>query len=151
MKLSAHFSLAELTASAKAAALGDDNTPTPAHMANLKVLAAGLEEVRRVCGGRPMTITSGYRNPRVNRAVGGVPTSAHALGLAADFFVPGLKTRAVAQMLAQAVRDDDIEVDQVIWEKSRNIVHVSFDPRARGQVLTQALGPGSPVVAGVVG
>jgi len=42
-----------------------------------------LEEVRKVYG-KPMYITSGYRCPAHNQAVGGVPESAHVDGIAAD-------------------------------------------------------------------
>lgn len=42
-----------------------------------------LDEVRRVYG-KPMVITSGYRCPAHNAAVGGVDGSAHTEGLAAD-------------------------------------------------------------------
>jgi zinc D-Ala-D-Ala carboxypeptidase len=48
-----------------------------------------MEAVRALFN-RPIEITSAYRNPQVNAAVGGVPTSAHALGHAADFHVDGM-------------------------------------------------------------
>lgn len=146
MRLSAHFTLAEFTRSDKAIELGEPNQPTRAHLSNLQRLAAGMEKVRAICGNRAITITSGYRNPRVNRAVGGVPTSAHALGHAADFTVAGLTPMAAAGL----IRDSALGFDQLILETSRGIVHLSFDPRARRQVLTQKGGPGSPVEEGLV-
>lgn len=145
MRLSPHFTLAEFTRSDKAIELGDPNQPTRAHLSNLQRLAAGMEKVRAICGDRPITITSGYRAPRVNRAVGGVPTSAHALGHAADFTVAGLTPMAAARM----IRDSALGFDQLILETSRGIVHLSFDPRGRREVKTQRDGPGTAVEWGL--
>lgn len=43
-----------------------------------------LEDLRRICGGRPLRIVSGYRSPEHNRRVGGAPNSQHLHGRAAD-------------------------------------------------------------------
>jgi zinc D-Ala-D-Ala carboxypeptidase len=143
MKLSAHFSLEEFIISSKALSMGVKNDPTPAHLENLRHLAERMEAVRALFN-RPIEITSAYRNPRVNAAVGGVPTSAHALGHAADFHVDGLGDLEVAK----TVRDSGLKFDQLIYEKSR-CVHVSFDPRLRHQVMRQPGGPGSTVYNGL--
>ncbi|KQZ33987.1 D-Ala-D-Ala carboxypeptidase family metallohydrolase [Caulobacter sp. Root1472] len=143
MKLSAHFSLEEFTISSKALSMGVRNDPTPAHLENLKHLAERMEAVRALFN-RPVEITSAYRNPQVNTAVGGVPTSAHALGHAADFHVDGLNDLDVAK----GVRDSGLKFDQLIYEKSR-CVHISFDPRLRRQVMRQPGGPGSAVYNGL--
>lgn len=87
--LTPHFSLEELTASQTAARLGLDNTPDEAALANLGRLATALEDVRILLGDRPVLISSGYRSPAVNAAVGGASSSAHTKGLAADFTCPG--------------------------------------------------------------
>ena len=145
MRLSPHFTLAEFTRSDKAIELGEPNQPTRAHLSNLQRLAAGMEKVRAICGDRPITITSAYRNPKVNRAVGGVPTSAHALGHAADFTVAGLTPMAAARM----IRDSALGFDQLILETGRGIVHLSFDPRGRREVKTQRDGPGTAVKWGL--
>jgi zinc D-Ala-D-Ala carboxypeptidase len=143
MKLSAHFSLEEFIISSKALSMGVKNDPTPKHLENLKHLAERMEVVRALFN-RPIEITSAYRNPQVNAAVGGVPTSAHALGHAADFHVDSLSDLEVAK----SVRDSGLKFDQLIYEKSR-CVHISFDPRLRGQVLRQPGGPGSAVHSGL--
>lgn len=142
--LTEHFTLEELIRSDKARELGDANTPTAAHRRNLQRLAEGLEAARAILG-RSMHVTSGYRNPRVNAAVGGVRNSAHALGLAADFMTPGAPVVDAARKLAAS----DLVFDQLIYEASRHVVHLSFDPRGRRQVLTQAKGPGTPVTVGI--
>jgi zinc D-Ala-D-Ala carboxypeptidase len=143
MQLTEHFSLEEFTHSSTALALGIENTPTPQHMQNLQKLAQGLEKVRALFN-KVIEVTSAYRNPKVNAAVGGVPNSAHALGHAADFHVHGLQDLDAAKV----IRDSGIKFDQLIYEKNR-CVHLSFDPRMRQQVLRQPGGPGSPVHPGL--
>lgn len=142
-QLTPHFMLEEFTLSSTALALGIVNKPTPAHLANIKILAEHMEKVRALFD-QVIEITSGYRNPQVNAAVGGVPNSAHALGFAADFHVHGMTDLAAAKR----IRDSDLTFDQLIYEKNR-CVHLSVDPRMRRQVLRQPGGPGSPVHQGL--
>lgn len=143
--LSRNFSLAELTVSDVARDLGERNRPGAEQLANLRALALGLEQVRAILGNRPITIDSAFRNDRVNEAVGGVPNSAHAIGLAADFTIAGLSAADAARKLAASW----LQFDQLILETSRGVCHISFAPTLRRQVLTQAKGPGSPVTPGL--
>lgn len=143
MQLTDHFSLEEFTHSSAAIALGIENTPTPEHMQNLQDLAERMEGVRALFN-KLIEITSAYRNPEVNAAVGGVPTSAHAVGHAADFHVHGMEDLDAAKV----IRDSGLEFDQLIYEKNR-CVHISFDPRLRGEVKRQPGGPNSPVHPGL--
>jgi hypothetical protein len=146
MQLTPHFTLEELTVSDTARRKGIGNAPTPAHLRNLRRTAALLEEIRALFG-VPLEITSGYRNPQVNALVGGVPTSAHALGLAADFHVQGIDDLAAARR----IRDSGIVFDQLIHEAGR-CVHVGLPAVGkplRQQVLRQPGGPGSPVLEGL--
>jgi putative chitinase len=143
MLLTPHFSLEEFTVSTKALSMGIENTPTPEHLPRLQLLAERMEEVRALFD-RAIEITSGYRNPIINKAVGGTDTSAHALGYAADFHVDGIDDLSSAKV----IRDSGLRFDQLIYEKNR-CVHISFDPRLRGQVLRQPGGPGSPVHKGL--
>jgi zinc D-Ala-D-Ala carboxypeptidase len=143
MQLSPHFSLEEFTHSSTAIAIGDANQPTPEHLENLKKLAERMEDVRALFG-KLIEITSAYRNPTVNAAVGGEPKSAHALGHAADFHVHGVPDLDAAK----TIRDSGLKFDQLIYEKNR-CVHISFDPRMRQQVKRQPGGPGSPVHNGL--
>ena len=142
-QLSTHFSFEELTHSDTAVAMGNPNTPTEAHLANLKHLAGKLEEVRALFG-VPLQITSGYRNPVVNARVGGVADSDHAQGHAADFHVAGLDDLSAAKI----IRDSGLKFDQLILEAGR-CIHISFSPRMRGHVLRQPGGPGSIVHVGL--
>jgi putative chitinase len=145
MQLSPHFSLSEFTHSDAAIKLGNDNEPTPEHLENLKHTAECMELVREACGGLPITITSGYRNPVVNAHVGGVPDSDHAIGWAVDFNVSGQTPAESSKLIIAA----NIKFDQLIHETSRNILHISFNPRMRHQVMTQAGGPHTSFTMGI--
>ena len=145
MQLTPNFWLQEFLRSDKAVELANDNLPTAEHLRNIYRSAIGMEWARVILGGRPVRITSGYRNPVVNAAVGGVSNSDHATGLAVDFTVDGLRPFEAAYNLSVS----PLIFDQLIYEKSRGIVHVSFADRFRGQVLTQPGGPGTPVFPGI--
>ncbi len=47
-----------------------------------------FEKIRSALGGKSLTITSGYRTPETNKAVGGAPESTHMLGRALDIIIP---------------------------------------------------------------
>jgi zinc D-Ala-D-Ala carboxypeptidase len=134
MQLTDHFALAELTFSNTAQADGIDNTPDQNTIAHLTILAMGLEKVRALLGA-PMNISSGYRCQALNRAVGGVPDSAHIDGYAADFVCPSFGMPAD---IARAIVASGLVFDQCIQEGTW--VHISFDPRARRQALTATFG-----------
>jgi len=111
MQLSEHFSLTELTTSEIAVRKGLDNLPESVALENLSRLAEKLEEVRKVLG-KPIMINSAYRSPEVNSAVGGVKTSQHCLGCAADIRVPGMTPDEVVK----AIIASKIQYDQLIRE-----------------------------------
>jgi zinc D-Ala-D-Ala carboxypeptidase len=113
MTISEHFTLEELSFSEAAARLGLDNIPGPTVITNLGLVAAAMEKIRTLLGDRPIAVHSGYRSPEVNRAVGGVVTSAHCHGLACDFVCPAFGTPAE---VALAILKSDIEYDQLILE-----------------------------------
>ena len=92
--LSPHFSVSEMTFSQWAVRNGVANEPNHEQAENLKRVAALLEGVRRALLDMPITISSGFRNVQVNWAIGGVETSAHVDGLAADFVCPDYGTPA---------------------------------------------------------
>ena len=137
MQLTEHFSLEELIASEIAARKGIDNTPSPAVLANLRVLAQGLERIRTVLGGKPIRVTSGYRCKALNEAVGGSARSAHMDGLAADIVCPQFGTPLV---VCCAIRDAGLATDQIIHEFGQ-WTHVAFaapGAQARKELLTIA-------------
>lgn len=136
-KLSPHFKLAEFIKSDTAKRMGNENLPTPEHLANLTFTAENMELVRSLLG-FPILISSGYRNPEVNRAVGGVPNSQHALGLAVDFSCPRFGSNFE---VAKKISESNIQFDQLIYEVTNTgtWIHISFskDRKPRRSVLTQ--------------
>jgi uncharacterized protein YcbK (DUF882 family) len=111
-QLTANFSLAELTRSEAADRNGWDNTPNEQETANLKRLAALLQQVKTAVGGKPVMVNSGFRSKKVNDSVGSKDTSQHRLGCAADIRVPGMKPREVVEACIAA----GIPFDQIILE-----------------------------------
>lgn len=136
--LSPHFSLAELTASNVAKARGLDNTPPPELIPRLVLLAELLERIRTTAGA-PVIVSSGYRSPPVNRAVGGVTSSDHTQGHAADIVAPryGSATE-LAKLLAPLV--SVLGIGQLILEgiRGKQWVHVSTHTpeKAINRILT---------------
>ncbi len=125
MQLTQHFTLEEFTRSGKAAELGLDNTPPPELLPRLILTAELLERIRATLG-VPVTVTSGYRSPKVNLAVGSSSGSDHPHGYAADIVAPAFGTPyEVARALAPLV--STLGIGQIILEgiKGKRWVHVS--------------------------
>lgn len=134
MKLSRHFELEEFLVSEVAARLGINNTPTSGIHLRLERLAETMDEVRDLLG-HPVIITSGYRSDALNRAVGGVHTSDHIKGLAADFICPRYGPPAA---VARRIQDSPIRFRQLINEFNR-WVHIAIplsDEDAGREVLS---------------
>lgn len=117
MQLTDHFTLEEMVLSEVAARKGLDNTPTPEVILSLTRVAQFLEQVRALAKttygpDKVIIVTSGYRSPAVNEAVGGVGTSYHCVGLAADIHCPGVAVLDLAKLIEQKL----IGYDQLIHE-----------------------------------
>ena len=131
MNLTEHFSLEELTYTYHREF---DNTPNDAEKANLGRLAAFLEQVKGLVGGKPIMVNSAFRSKQVNDAVGSKDSSQHRVGCAADIRVPGMTPDEVVR----AVIASDLQFDQVIREFDR-WTHISVpntpDMKPRRQAL----------------
>lgn len=125
MKLSAHFTLEELTISEVAARNGLDNTPDVTEREHLYWLCNAILEPLRDRVRAPIVVTSGYRSEEVNRWVGGAKNSDHQHGNAADIICPGLAQRELFDL----VRFSELPFYQCIDEFGA-WVHVSFHPGA---------------------
>ena len=136
MKLTENFTLEELTFSQTATRKGIDNEPSDTVKANLQVLAQGLERIRAIllC---PIHISSGYRSPALNRAIGGSAKSAHMDGYAADITAPKFGT---PNEIVRALKRHGIKCDQCIMEGTW--VHISFAPAMRNQFMTATFNNG---------
>jgi hypothetical protein len=113
--MSEHFLLSEFLHSDTALSCNIENLPTWDDIDRLKRLAGVLEEIRRILGDLPMVVSSGYRCPALNSAVGGVYNSAHLYGYAADFVCPafGTPTEVVAELKPHLYV---LQIDQLIDE-----------------------------------
>lgn len=134
MRLSKHFTLDEFIKSATATRLGIDNTPDEKVLNCIQALVDNVLEPLRVHYGRPIIITSGYRCPKLNKAVGGSSTSQHAIGQAVDIRSVS-DSREDNKELFDMIREMKLPFDQLINEFGYDWVHVSFGPRNRRQVL----------------
>ena len=137
MKLSANFSLGELTKSETAIRKGIDNSADEIVTAHLQALVDNvLQPVRDKFGS--VKVTSGYRSPLLNSSIGGSKTSHHCYGFAADFEVVGMDNRELAIWIR-----DNLEFTQLILEfytagdPNSGWVHCSYDAKdLKKQVLT---------------
>lgn len=140
-KITQHFTLEELCASATAKAKGIKNQPGTQELINLTALCVAVLEPLRTWFGREIKIGSGYRCPVLNAAVGGVSNSQHMKGQAADLCIDGDMEKG--KKWFNYIRNHLI-FDQLIMEhnaKGTYWVHVSYDAqcRNRGQVIENLL------------
>ena len=127
MQLSKNFSLQELIKRQTAERKGIDNTPSPEHQENLKLLCTSILQPIRDHFSRVVSVSSGYRSPELCTAIGSKITSQHARGEAADFEIFGLSNKTLADYI-----DSELHYDQLIleyWKESdpnSGWVHCSF-------------------------
>ena len=134
-QLTPHFHLAEFTASETALRRGIDNTPPQHVVERLCEVALVLENIRFFLKA-PIIITSGYRSPKLNRAVRGARGSHHMDGYAVDFIAPlyGDHVRVAHRCWASLYQ----RWDQLILEPGW--VHLSLHPRLRGDFIDMRTG-----------
>ena len=124
--------MGELTRSSEAIRLGIDNTPPPAVKVRLNTLITRLLDPLRELWGGPITVTSGFRCPVLNKKVGGVPSSQHVRGEAADITVG---TPEDNRKLFDLIVSSGLEFDQLIDESNYTWLHVSYSDNNRKQIL----------------
>ena len=132
MKLSEHFSLAELTKTKQHI----ENVPNEAQVENLKRVCRWLERLRKRWndkygdGDDPIIINSGFRSAAVNKAVGGVPTSNHLTGCAADIRCIGmeqaLRYASILLDISDMSRED---FDELLIEQKQSVIWIHFAVR----------------------
>lgn len=135
MKLSKNFTLSEIIHSNTAKRLGINNAPDKEHLKNMQVLVRDLiQPIRDALG--PIRISSGYRNPELNRAIGGSTKSQHCKGEALD-----LQYWSKGKMCNKEIYDwvikSGIEFDQMINEFDYSWIHISLksNNKNRKQIL----------------
>ena len=114
MRLSKNFTLKELTRSNTALRLGIDNEPSKEGIYKLTLLATEVLQPLRDCLGA-LRITSGFRSPELNKAIGGSTKSQHCKYEAVDlqYFKRGKMDNI---KIYQALKELGLPFDQVILE-----------------------------------
>lgn len=146
----ANFSIAELVQSSTAEQLKINNNPPSIVKVHLTETITLLECIRaewaEYCerhdlGTPAIRITSGYRSPELNKAVGGVKNSAHVMGYAADLQPVNGKQDEFERFFATEFSLMGYAFDQIIIERSKSSrwVHVGYkraDGKQRRQCFT---------------
>ena len=107
--------------------LGIKNEPNDEQLGNMLTIAEMIFQPLRSYVGGPIKITSFFRSPALNKAIGGAPSSQHCQGNAMDLDdVFGYKTNAEMFMYIK----ENLDFDQLIWEfgndKNPSWIHVSY-------------------------
>ncbi|MFK8182314.1 MAG: D-Ala-D-Ala carboxypeptidase family metallohydrolase [Phormidesmis sp.] len=124
-----HFTWAEFTKNG-------DRIPVDATITmRIVKLAKYMDEVRAFLGDRPIRVTSGYRDPKSNRYVGGARDSRHMYGDAVDFWVEGLDVVDVFYQLKGYHTHGGLAV-------GNGFVHLDLRPGAPARWMY----PGGPMV-----
>lgn len=127
-QITKNFTLSEFIESDTADRLGIDNTPSEQAVENITLLCTKLLQPLRSLYGKPMYINSGYRCEELNKAVGGVESSQHRQGLAADVRCENPKA------LLSCLLSSGLMFDQAILYPT--FLHLSYRPtRCRQQVI----------------
>lgn len=145
MMLSKYFSLKELCVSSTANRLGLNNVPSVGTQArkNLEMTAKKADIIREAAKSA-IRVSSGYRAPAVNKAVGGVSNSAHVRGLALDISSAKLSDIELFK-LCQSLKKE-LNYDQLILEyperRTSTWVHIGFveegrEPRGQEFVISR--------------
>lgn len=133
-KISKDFTWEEMCDSPTAKAHQLDNLPGRKERHALEELVKRVLQPLRIAYGKPIRISSGYRCPELNRLVGGVTSSQHIKGEAADCVVRDA-TELLGVLLAHK-----IPFDQAILYRKRNFLHLSIRPgKLRKQIIIKDL------------
>ena len=119
-----YFTIAEMAKSETADCRGIDNRIPKDLLPNVENLIDKVLDPLRSWYGRPVYVNSGYRCPELNRAVGGVGTSYHLTGCAADIDV---YSRTENQKLFDYIRER-LPYTEVGLEGGGRWVHVALVP-----------------------
>lgn len=134
-----YFSIRELTKSMNAVKRGIDNTPNAEQRQSLIDLVEHVLDPLRERWGAPIIVSSGFRNPTVNRLAGGGANSQHLKGEAADIHTVS-DSRSDNMRLLRSLLSSDIEFDNVIAENVDSYgrpdwIHVSFTSKRKNRKL----------------
>lgn len=135
-KLSKNFTLEEMTNSPTAKRLKIDNTPNAKELANLKALCQNVLQPIRDKRGSAITVNSGFRCDKLNKAVGGAKNSQHRLGQAADITLGNPRlNKNLFNMIVGMMKKGEIKVGQLIDEYGYRWIHISTPYSKVNQIL----------------
>lgn len=140
MKEPKYFQLSEFLESETAMTLGIENFPSWEEVECMKKFANEVLDVIRSHWGEALLISSGYRVPDLNIAVGGSPTSDHVNGLAVDIKLVGYSTKRIIELyhlIVYLTEKGVIDVDQVIFYRKKRIIHIGVGDRLRKQFIVK--------------
>lgn len=144
MQLSEHFTYAELTRSTTAVRKGISNAPSKEHTSNLMELCAEVLEPLRKLYGKPIRISSGYRSPALNKAVGGSAASHHCEGMAVDIDQGNpAANMAIFNLLKAYGTFTQLIFEHGTLESGPDWVHVSYDKNDLKRQILRAVRVGN--------
>ena len=129
MYIPKYFTFHEMISTASTAQ--ENNLPDWDDINRLLELCRWILDPVREMYGKPIVVTSGFRTPFLNRLVGGVSTSQHMQGLAADLRCDDPKA------LFDLIAESDLPFDQLIYYQKKKFVHVSYSPTYRHEVIVK--------------
>lgn len=123
-----YFSIDEMLRSATAKKLGIDNRPSQDILNNLVLFIETVLDPIREDWGSAINVSSGYRCPELNKAVGGAKNSGHQYGFCADLQVKGgmKMVRKLADFIFQWMLDHQMKFDELLFERSGNTTWLHF-------------------------
>lgn len=126
MYITSNFTMEEMVASNTATRLGIDNKPDRNAYSQLCLLALDVLQPLRDSYQKPIKISSGYRCPLLNKAVGGVSASQHLKGEAADINNGQKENKRIFNLAKKMIEEGKLNVGQLIDEKGYSWVHISI-------------------------
>lgn len=137
--MSKYFSLKELITSTEAYKRKIDNTPGEEEKAHLEELMEFMDGIRSAWGSA-IIVTSGYRCPELNEAIGGAKKSAHQTGYAVDCVPANNKKKEFFEFCKEYLKSRDF--DELLFEKNSkgsiwcHIALKSIDGKQRRKIKT---------------
>ena len=136
MKLSKNFSRAEIEHSNTAKRLDISNEMSEKHLEHMQRLIDNLIQPMRDAIG-PIRVTSGYRSPSLNRAIGGSSRSQHSKGMAADIqFVR--ENEMDNKVIFDTILEIELDFDQMINEFDYSWIHISYNKKKNRKMVLEA-------------
>ena len=120
-----YFSITALVKSSTAKRLGIDNTPSDEIKNNLTLFIEKVLDPIREDWGSPIMVSSGYRCPELNKAVGGAKNSGHQYGYCADLQVKG-DLRKFSCFVIEWMMQHKMAFDELLYESSGGVAWCHF-------------------------